>query len=75
MKRYFTGVAVSVLGHHTDGARLVNLFGLFGFGLLIISLTVKEKDNIRILLDGTGISQVGKHRLVTCTGFCGTVEL
>ena len=64
------GGTVTVFRNDTFGNALFACAGLF-----IIFVSVKEHDDIRVLLDRTGISKVGKHRAFIRTAFGSTGEL
>ena len=50
--------AVSVFGHDAFGLGLILPF------LFVVGLPIQEQDDIGVLLDGAGLTQVGQHGAV-----------
>ena len=58
--------AVTLFGY--DYLRNVRGIGIF----VVLVITVQEHDHIGILLNGSGLTQVRKHRTVVGSGLAGT---
>ena len=65
---------VTVLGNIKIG--LIGRIVLFRLIILrILGITIQKHDDIGILLDGSGFTKVGQHRMLVGTGFHGTRQL
>ena len=64
-----TGLSVAVLSD--DALRL----GLILPFLLVVCLPVQKQDDIGVLLDGAGLTQIGKHGAVVTAAFRSAGEL
>ena len=65
------GTCLALAVFQNDSLRLI---GVFTF-LIIIPVTVQTYNNVRVLLDSAGFTQVGEHGALVGTGLIGAAEL